>query len=209
MFVYCDGSGDATTTQSVSRERMLTEASENLRIVMTENGRPSYIFEAPVVRGYTLAKEPYREFDEGVLIITFSDDSLSVKDSELRSNYAIYYENRELWEVRGDVEVRKSDGKELYTQQLFWNAQTDRIYSNVETTVVDNATEDLYVGEGFESDQKMEQWSFRKLKGRMKMVVAPRETSAPQGAKPSDSEAVSENVSETASASDVDEESIN
>ena len=42
----------------------------------------------------------------------------------LTANYAIYYENRKLWEAKGNVVVVKSDGKNLYTQQLFWNQQT-------------------------------------------------------------------------------------
>lgn len=177
MFVYCGGESAITSGSGsvASTERLMTEESRNLKVLMSENGRPSYIFEAPNVRGYTLAKEPYREFDEGIIITTFTNDSLNVRDSQMRSDYALYYENRKIWEARGDVEVRKSDGKELYTQQLFWNAQTKMIYSNVETTIKDSSTGDLYVGEGFESDEAMEQWSFRKLKGRMKMEMPAKE----------------------------------
>ncbi len=179
MFVCCGG-GAANSGAGMSdaqRERLMSEESVNLSIVMSENGRRSYIFEAPLVRGYLMAKEPYREFDKGVNITTFSDDSLSVRDVDLRSNYALYYENRRLWEARGDVEVRKSDGKELYSQQLYWNAQTKMIYSNVETTIYDRETGDVYVGEGFESDEEMVNWSFRKLTGRMKMNMPKGEAS--------------------------------
>ena len=35
---------------------------------------------------------------------------------------------------KGNVVVEKSDGKTLYTQQLFWNARTKKIYSNVDST---------------------------------------------------------------------------
>ncbi len=175
VVLMCCGTNNSETGKNValSKERLLTESSRNLSVVMTENGRPSYIFDTPLVEGYTLAKEPYREFREGVEITTFSDDSLSVKESVLTSNYAIFYEDRQLWEARGDVEVMKSDGKELYSQQLFWNAQTKRIYSNVETKIVDRVTGDVYQGDGFESDEAMEDWSFRRMSGRMK-VEAPR-----------------------------------
>lgn len=171
LILICCGTSEETTVakKSSSRERLVTESSENLRVVMSENGRPSYIFESPRVEGYTLAKEPYREFVEGVMITTFADDSLRREDTTLRSKYAIYYEDRQLWEVRGDVEVIKKDGKELYTQQLFWNAQTKRIYSNVDTKIIDRETGDIYQGEGFESDEAMEAWSFRRMTGRMKM----------------------------------------
>lgn len=153
----------------------MTESSDNYQVMMSENGRPSYMFSAPRVEGYTLSSEPYREFNKGVEIITFSEDSLSMEDGRLIANYAIYYENRKLWEAVGDVVVTKTDGKELYSQQLFWNAQTQRIYSNVDTKIMDRSTGDVYLGEGFESDEDMDEWSFRKMKGRMKMNMEPRQ----------------------------------
>ncbi len=152
----------------------MTESSDNLTMIMSENGRPSYIFTAKRVEGYNLAKEPYREFPKGVEITTFANDSINSKDATLTANYAIYYEKRKLWEAMGDVVVKKSDGKELYSQQLFWNAHTKLIYSNVDTKILDSETGDVYLGEGFESDEDMKKWSFRKLKGRMKMEVQPR-----------------------------------
>ncbi len=152
----------------------MTESSDNLSVIMSENGRTSYIFSAPKVEGYTLSSEPYREFNKGVEILTFKNDSLSEQDGKLTANYAIYYEDRQLWEAVGDVVVTKADGKELYSQQLFWNAQTKRIYSNVDTKILDRSSGDVYLGEGFESDESMEEWSFRKMKGRMKMNMEPR-----------------------------------
>lgn len=64
---------------------------------------------------------------------TYKNDSLSSVDAVLTANYAIHYETRDLWEARGNVVVEKSDGKKLYTQQLFWNARTKKIYSNVDS----------------------------------------------------------------------------
>ena len=116
---------------SASEETMMTEYSEDLSVVMSQNGRRSYHFVTPLLEGYSLAREPYREFRKGVKITTYQNDSLTTVDAVLTANYAIYYENRELWEAKGNVVVEKSDGKTLYTQQLFWNARTKKIYSNV------------------------------------------------------------------------------
>lgn len=151
----------------------MTEYSENLSIVMSQNGRKSYHFVTPLLEGYMLGKEPYREFREGVAITTFLDDSLSTVDAVLTANYAIYYAKRDLWEARGNVEVEKSDGTELYTQQLFWNVKAKRIYSNVDTKVVQKGSD--FVGEGFESDDEFKDWRFRRSKGRMEVDMTPQE----------------------------------
>ena len=92
----------------------------------------------------------------------------------LTANYAIYYQNRELWEAKGNVVVEKSDGKTLYTQQLFWNARTGKIYSNVDSKIVQNNGRDVFIGEGFESDEEFKDWRFRRMKGRMEVEMKQR-----------------------------------
>ena len=114
-----------------------------------------------------LGRDPYREFRKGVSITTYKDDSLTTVNAVLVANYAIYYENRKLWEAKGDVVVTKHDGTRLYTQQLFWNSLTKRIYSNVDTKLV-TETDEL-IGEGFESDEDMNEPRFRRWKGRMQV----------------------------------------
>ena len=146
-------------------DNIKTEESENLTIIMSENGRKSYLFEAALLEGYTLGRDPYREFRKGISITTYQDDSLSTVNAVLVANYAIYYENRRLWEAKGDVVVTKHDGTRLYTQQLFWNSMTKRIYSNVDTKLV--TPTDEIIGEGFESDEEMTQPRFRHWRGRL------------------------------------------
>lgn len=154
-------------------EKMMTEYSENLTILMSQNGRKSYHFTTSLMEGYSLAKEPYREFREGVNIVTYNDDSLSSWDTKLSANYAIYFEKRELWEAKGNVVVEKSDGRILYTEQLYWNAKTDKIYSNVDSKVVEKNGADVFVGDRFESDKEFKQWLVRSMNGRMEVEVPP------------------------------------
>lgn len=160
-----------TGRASASEETMMTEYSEDLSVVMSQNGRRSYHFVTPLLEGYSLAREPYREFRKGVKITTYQNDSLTTVDAVLTANYAIYYENRELWEAKGNVVVEKSDGKTLYTQQLFWNARTKKIYSNVDSKIVQNDGRDVFIGEGFESDEEFKDWRFRRMKGRMEVEM--------------------------------------
>ena len=150
-----------------SLDAVKTEESEDLTIIMSENGRKSYLFKTPLLEGYTLGRDPYREVRKGISITTFQDDSLTTVNVVLVANYAIYYENRKLWEAKGDVVITKHDGTRLYTQQLFWNSMTKRIYSNVDTKLVTDTDE--VIGEGFESDEEMNEPRFRRWKGKMQV----------------------------------------
>ncbi len=170
--------GEPEAETSGSAETMMTEYSEDLSVVMSQNGRRSYHFLTPLLEGYSQAREPYREFRKGVKITTYKNDSLSDVDAVLTANYAIYYINRELWEAKGNVVVEKSDGKTLYTQQLFWNSRTKKIYSNVDSKIVQNNGRDVFIGEGFESDEEFKDWRFRRMKGRMEVEMKLRADSA-------------------------------
>lgn len=154
-------------TAEESLDAIKTEESENLTIIMSENGRKSYLFKTPLLEGYMLGRDPYREFRKGISITTYQDDSLTTVNAVLVANYAIYYENRKLWEAKGDVVITKHDGTRIYTQQIFWNSITKRIYSNVDTKLVTDTDE--VIGEGFESDEDMTEPRFRRWKGKMQV----------------------------------------
>ncbi len=149
--------------RAAAEDTGMTEYSENLSIVMSENGRKSYHFETPLLEGYGQARDPYREFRKGIKITMFEKDSTAAESAVLTSNYAINYGNRRLWEAKGDVVVTKSDGKKLFTSQLFWNQATGRIYSNVDSKIVDG--DEVYNCEGFETDESMNDLTYRKLDG--------------------------------------------
>ena len=144
-------------------ETLITQQSDTLTMIYTKNGKKDYRFSTPLMERYELAREPFMEFRYGINIITF--ESLGGEASHLVADYAIYYENRELWEARGNVRGTGEDGRKLYTQQLFWDEKTDKVYSNVDCKVVDG--NDVFVGEGFESDSEFKDWVFRESEGRM------------------------------------------
>lgn len=175
LLYSCDG--NALQDDPAGNDTLMTEYDENLSIISSENGRRSYHFSAPLLEGYTFAREPYREFRKGVKITTYQDDSLSTVDAILTANYAIHYTNRNLWEAKGNVVVEKSDGKRLYTQQLFWDMRTHRVYSNVDSRFVDGEGRNAMVGEGFEADDEFKFWRLRRPDGYMQVNVAPNEDS--------------------------------
>lgn len=150
-------------TGELNMEAMITQQSDSLTMVFSTNGEKEYRFWTPLMERYEFAKDPYMEFRYGINIITY--DSLGGEASRLRADYAIFYEKRELWETRGNVVGVSADGRELHTQQLFWNQKIDKVYSNVDSRIVDGYDE--FVGEGFESDSEFKEWIFKESEGRM------------------------------------------
>ncbi len=147
-----------------NKETLMTQYSDTLTIIQTEEGRCDYIFNTPLMERYEFAKEPYMEFRRGIEVTSYND-STGAMSSFLRADYAIFFEKRQLWETKGNVVARSSDEQTIYTQQLFWNQKTHKIYSNVDSKVVKG--QDVFIGEGFESDEQFEKWSFRNFTGKL------------------------------------------
>ena len=167
MLVSCKKN---VVVEQLDEQTLMTMMSDTLSMVQSQNGKTKMRFDTPLMERYQLAKEPYMEFRRGVHVITY-DDSTAAVASTLVADYAIFFENRELWEAKGNVVATNADGQTLYTQQLFWNQKTHRVYSNVDSKITQG--NDIFIGEGFESDDRFDEWSFRKFTGKLTVDTQP------------------------------------
>ena len=174
--------GKKAQSTAYDNETLMTESSENRTITMMENGKRSYTFTSPLMEGYRLAANPYQEFRRGIEMTTYTD-SLSLPEVTITANYAIYYERQKLWEAKGNVVVIRRDRKdgdttvtgltEVYTQQLFWNATTKKIYSNVDTKVLQ--ADGWHFGVGFDADDDLKNIHFRKYSSEIEFDMSEQE----------------------------------
>ena len=169
-----------TKTTQYDYETLMTEASENRTISMMENGMLTYTFVTPLMEGYSLATNPYQEFRRGIDMTTYTQDSLNLVDATITANYAIYYEHQRLWEAKGNVIIIKNNRDkgdttvknqtEIYTQQLFWNATTKKIYSNVDTKILQ--PDGWHFGVGFDADEDLKNIHFRKYSSEIEFDMS-------------------------------------
>ncbi len=144
-------------------ETLVTMRGENMTMSESENGNLQYMMRTPLMERYELAREPYSKYSQGLYVESYKD-STNVVQSTLKADYAVYYEKQDLWMVTGNVVATGENNRILYTEQLFYNVKMKRVYSNVESTVVEG--EDIFVGEGFESDDRLEVFVFKNYVSR-------------------------------------------
>ncbi|MBE9487871.1 MAG: LPS export ABC transporter periplasmic protein LptC [Bacteroidetes bacterium] len=146
-----------------------TMESDNLTITQYSDGTMDYKFITPHVtryegKGSQSQDTSFMIFDKGVNVVTF-EDSTTNEESRIIAKYAVYQESEQLWEARDSVVGLSKDGKEIYTDLLYWNQKTKKIYSPIYTKVVSG--NEIIIGvNGFESDDKMENIKFTKSQGR-------------------------------------------
>lgn len=166
--------GEPAEDEKTKHELLMTEYCEQMDLKVSENGRRSFHFQAPLLEGYTEAQEPYREFRKGIKITTYQKDSADIVDAVLTANYGINYERRQLWEARGNVVIIKNDpdSTRIYTQQIFWDQRSGKVYSNVDSRIVRKKGADDFMVSGFETDEGFTFLNSREPDGKLEVDVS-------------------------------------
>ncbi len=166
--------GRQAEEEETGHEQLMTEYCEGMDLKVSENGHRSFHFQAPLLEGYTEAQEPYREFRKGIRITTYQKDSANVVDAVLTADYGINYDKRQLWEARGNVVIVKNDpdSTRIYTQQIFWDQRSGKVYSNVDSRIVRKNGADDFMVSGFETDEGFTFLNSREPDGKMEVDVS-------------------------------------
>ncbi|MDZ7370103.1 MAG: LPS export ABC transporter periplasmic protein LptC [candidate division KSB1 bacterium] len=129
----------------------------NFSVTATDRGNLQAVIRAGHMRRY--ANRSLLIFDQGVHIDFYDQDGkhasvLTAEGGELDDNTTNV-------KAIGNVVVKSDSGFTLYTDELFFNKERNRIYSNV-TVMVTTDKGDTLRGVGFESDTQMNDWHIQK-----------------------------------------------
>ncbi len=151
-----------------------TLVSHNLTVINSMNGQRRYRMETPLAERYEEATEPFTEFRQGIKVETF--DSLLQIDSDIIADYAHYNEVTELWTARGHVVIKsyKRD-RVVYTERMYWNQKSGRIYNDTVAKVVDGGS--VHIGWNFDANQEFTEWRFYNTSGQVEVDDNPTQPS--------------------------------
>lgn len=135
--------------------------AHNVVTLISDSGITRYHIEAAEWLVYDKAKPSYWEFPKGVHLQRY-DDYLH-PEAYLQADYAHYNEDEQIWRLRGNVYARNLQGEEFFTEELYWNQKTERVYSD-STITIQRATSTIR-GIGFESNQEMTKYTIKKPTG--------------------------------------------
>jgi LPS export ABC transporter protein LptC len=137
------------------------ETAENVTIEYTDSGILKAIVESPEMIGVKNVRNPYIEMPKGIRA-EFLDLNGNI-ESYLLSEYGISYTEQKRMVVRRNVRVLNMKCEKLETEELIWDQQKGRIYTDkfVKITTPDQ----IITGEGMESDQTFSDWEILNVNG--------------------------------------------
>jgi LPS export ABC transporter protein LptC len=126
---------------------------DDVEMIYSDSAKVKVHLYAKELKQYDRAEKPYIEFPQGMRVY-FYNDSMEI-ESEIKSNYAIYYNEEKLWKGTGNVILRNlKTGERLDTEELFWDEGKEEIYSRSYTRIVTD-NEILHSQNGFRSNQEL------------------------------------------------------
>lgn len=156
LFVIHCSRDERTVLDKTEAKKMPDQEIWDFEAKSTTNGKLEAFIQAGHMQRFS--KESRMIFDEGIHVDFYDDrgEHASVLTAD-RGEYDMQTENVK---ASGNVVVVSDSGITLYTEELFYYRETDRILSNTHVKVATREGHILH-GVGFESDAQMEFWEIR------------------------------------------------
>ena len=129
---------------------------------VSDSGRVKYHVTTPLLLNYDKAEEPYKEYPKGGHIMAY-EDTTGVVTSQIKCKYAIFHDNKQLWDLRNDVEAVNDDGVVFNTEQLFWDQKNEEIYT--EKFIKITTEDEIITGYGLTAKENLKEYRLKKMSG--------------------------------------------
>ena len=147
---------DPETTPSMNTDSVIT--------LISDSGITRYKVETDNWQMFGKSKDPFWYFPEGIYLERF--DSLFQVEAKILADSAWNYTEKQLWRLKGNVDIRNMEGEMFLSDELFWDQKNRKVFSDKYIEIKRDETE--LKGYGFESNQEMTDYRiFRPHDGRI------------------------------------------
>ncbi|WP_291862240.1 LPS export ABC transporter periplasmic protein LptC [Marinilabilia sp.] len=157
----CQSNTTEEIQAAVDEENFPSLSVQDLETAVTDSGKTAYRFITPEMNQYDNLEKPYTEFPKGLHLIIYNDNEEI--DAQIKSQYAIYHESQNLWELQNNVEAVNFKNEVINTEQLFWDSNKHIIYSDEFIKIT--TEQEILTGYGFESDERLENYTIKRISG--------------------------------------------
>lgn len=171
IFLFCGGSSSCSNEKLYGTKKsggtfdsMVTkEFAEKVTIEYTDSGYLRARVFSPLLTAVKRSSNPYLEMVKG-LKVDFYDINGKIQ-SYLTADYGISYPDDKKIVVRQNVEILNVKGERLNTEELHWQQDSGKIYTDrfVRITTKDQ----IITGTGLVSDQAFSDWEILNVSGTL------------------------------------------
>ncbi|QRR04160.1 LPS export ABC transporter periplasmic protein LptC [Dyadobacter sandarakinus] len=146
------------------------EIINNVEVKYSEQGKSKVVVRTPRSFGY---QNESKVFPDTINISFY--DTLGTVQTTLRSDSGRYDHNADVYIVKGNVRVVKSETQEiLTTSELFWSPRTRKVFTEKALSVRNKRTAEVTDAIGMDAEQDFTRIKFRKATGVYKFSGVPQ-----------------------------------
>ncbi len=174
LFASCGKEKTDIVEVAFDPETTYTMKATDVIELISDSGVIRYKMTAKEWYIYDKAEEPYWCFPKGAHMERF--DSLFNKDMSIEADTIYRYVKKDLWELKGNVEVMNQNGDKFNTDLLFFDQKADRVYSDKFIRVEEK--DKIFTGIGFESNMNMTKYNVFNSQATLHVKDTPSDTTA-------------------------------
>lgn len=159
--VGCGQSKKETFDIDADPESFPTMKTLNVSTLISDSGYTRYHITTPIWLMFEEAKDPHWDFPEGLFLLQF-DNNMS-ESSSFTADTARYFSARKLWKFDRNVKMRNVQGDRFMTQQLFWDQNSEKLYSD--SFIHIERSDRIIEGYGFVSNQELTAYTIHRPSG--------------------------------------------
>lgn len=166
LFFYtaCDSKDKSMIDIKYDPETTPSMNTDSVTTLISDSGITRYKLVTENWQVFDKAEDPFWYFPKGIYIERF--DSVFQVEAKILADTAWNFTDKRLWRLKGNVDIRNMEGEMFLSDELFWDQQSQRVYSDKFIEIKRGVTE--LKGYGFESNQEMTEYRiFRPHDGKI------------------------------------------
>ena len=174
LFFACENNLEQIKAFS-SQENLPIAEAKNFEQLKTDSGEVRYFLKAPTLLQFENDGNAYLEFPDGIELIQYDENNRIT--SSITASYAKQFVDRKEWEAKNNVIASNADGDTLKTEQLIYEEESGKIYTNEFVRII--KPDQITTGTGFESDGSMQNWKIKNPKASLYISVDSKKNEKP------------------------------
>jgi LPS export ABC transporter protein LptC len=163
MLLSCEN--NIKEVESITADESRPEIyGENVEFTFTDSTRIQYKAFAIEFLEIKTEEEVYKEFPKGGNVISYNRDGSQAWN--IKSNYAKFLDEEQLWELRNDVVAVSDDGKTINTELMYWDQKKQKIYSDQYVRITKKDGQ-MIEGNSFTADDKLNRILLSRVSGEV------------------------------------------
>lgn len=161
FFASCKDDAKSSVNFTYDKETVPTINTDSTSTLISDSGIIRYRMTAKTYEVFDQAKDPHWFYPQGLYWEQF--DSVFNVVVTAKADTAWNFTTRKLWKLKGNVVVKNIIGETFSSDELFWNQQQQKIYSD-KFVRIDRPDKGILQGKGgFEANQQMTEYEFKRV----------------------------------------------